>query len=109
MRERIAETGADIVFLQEITEDWAAGLRPLQNDYPFFYMQPRDGNFGIGVYSKVEFESIRHVDSPPLGHPTVILTTRVGEEALTLISSHPTIPLGGKLSAARNRQIASEL
>jgi endonuclease/exonuclease/phosphatase (EEP) superfamily protein YafD len=105
----IASEDPDVIFLQEITDQWVAGLAPLQENYPFSYPQARMGNFGIAVYSKIPFDSVGHVDSPPLNHPTIVTTVTVGREKLTLISSHPTIPLGKSLYSARNQQLDSLL
>ena len=101
----ISEEDPDMVFLQEITEDWVTGTASLLKDYPYFYAEPRADNFGIAAYSRIPFDSVRHVDSPPLGYPTIIATATVGAEELTLISSHPTIPLGKRRYSARNEQI----
>jgi len=97
----------DMIFLQEVTDDWVAGLASLQKNYPFTYAEPRTGNFGIAVYSRIPFDSIKHVDSPPLNYPTIIATATVGSEKLTLISTHPTIPLGKSQFSARNQQLES--
>jgi endonuclease/exonuclease/phosphatase (EEP) superfamily protein YafD len=105
----IAAENPDIVFLQEITDNWVTGLANLQKKYPFSYPQARMGNFGIAVYSKIPFDSVGHVDSPPLNHPTIIATVTIGEKKLTLISSHPTIPLGKRLYSARNQHLDSLL
>jgi len=105
----IAAEDPDMIFLQEVTNDWVIGLEPLQNDYPFSYTEARSGNFGIAVYSKIRFDSVSHVDSPPLGYPTITATATVGKASLTLISSHPTIPMGLRLYSARNQQLDSVL
>jgi len=97
----------DMVFLQEITDDWLIGLRPMLRDYPFVYTASRLGNFGIAVYSRVPFSSVSHVESPPLEYPTIIATVSIGNRDLTLISSHPTIPLGKTSYSARNQQLDS--
>jgi endonuclease/exonuclease/phosphatase (EEP) superfamily protein YafD len=99
----------DIIFLQEVTNDWVVGLVTLQQNYPYSYPQTRMGNFGIAVYSKIPFDTVGHVDSPPLNHPTIIATATVGIHKLTLISSHPTIPMGKRLYSARNLQLDSLL
>lgn len=97
----------DVVFLQEVTDEWLLGTRELLKQYPFTYSEPRLGNFGIAVFSKIPFDSMRHVDSPPLEYPTIIATMTIADDTLTLISSHPTIPLGKRLYAARNEHLAS--
>jgi endonuclease/exonuclease/phosphatase (EEP) superfamily protein YafD len=105
----IAAEDPDLVFLQEITDKWVVGLATLQEKYPFSYPLARMGNFGVAVYSKIPFDSIGHVDSPPLKHPTIVTSVTVGKEKLTLISSHPTIPLGKRMYSARNQQLDSLL
>ena len=101
----VAAEDPDMIFLQEVTDDWVSGLRPLQTDYPYFYTEARSGNFGIAVYSKIRLDSVSHVDSPPLAYPTITATATIGKQNLTLISSHPTIPLGRRLYSARNQQL----
>lgn len=97
----------DVVFLQEFNEQWLEGSKPLLERYPHVYTQPRSGNFGIAVFSKFPFSAISHVDSPPFDHPTLIAELSVQNTDITLISTHPMIPLGGKLASARNEQLDS--
>ena len=103
----VAAEDPDMIFLKEITDDWVSGLRPLLKDYPFIHSVARSGNFGIAVYSRIPFDSVSHVDSPPLGYPTITVRATVGNQRLTLISSHPTIPLGKQLHSARNQHFNS--
>jgi len=105
----VAAEDPDMIFLQEITDHWLLGLEPLVQDYPFTYASARSGNFGIAVYSRIPFDSVSHVDSPPFGYPTITATARIGERDVTLISSHPTIPLGKQMYTARNQQTSSLL
>lgn len=105
--ESVASENPDVIFLQEVTANWVAQTQGLQQDYPYVYAEPRSGNFGIAVYSKIPFDSITHVDSPPLGYPTIIAHLTRGGKPLTLISSHPTIPLGSTLYDARNQHLDS--
>ncbi len=105
--ESVASEDPDVIFLQEVTADWVAEARRLQNDYPYVHAEPRGGNFGIAVYSRFPFDSITHIDSPPLGYPTIVAHMTRGGKPLTLISSHPTIPLSNALYGARNEQLDS--
>lgn len=97
----------DLVFLQEVTPEWLAGTKPLLDEYPYTYSVPSAGNFGIAVLSKIPFAKVEHVDSPPLAHPTLVTTLMMDDEPLTIVSSHPTIPLGRPLYEARNEQLQS--
>ncbi len=97
----------DMIFLQEMTPEWVAGISILLQEYPYSYAEPRHDSFGIAAYSKIPFDSVRHIDSPPLGYPTILATITIDNKQLTIISSHPTIPLGQELHDARNEQLES--
>jgi len=102
--ELINSEQPDIIFLQEITPHWLEALQALQADYPFDYSVPREDNFGIAVWSRLPLSAASHIDSPPLGYPTILASTTIGGVEITFISTHPMIPLGGANFAARNQQ-----
>ena len=97
----------DIIFLQEISTHWLEALQTLRTDFPFSYTAAREDNFGSAMWSRLPLVAAFHVDSPPLGYPTLIATTRMGGTDLTLISTHPVNPLGRDNFAARNLQLDS--
>jgi endonuclease/exonuclease/phosphatase (EEP) superfamily protein YafD len=103
----VGEEQPDIIFLQEFSPAWRDATQSLSNDYPFSYMEPRAGNFGIAMFSRIPLDSVTHIDSPPLGYPTIIATVTVNEVSLTLIDTHPTIPITRSLYDARNAQLDS--
>ncbi len=103
----VAAEDADIVFLQEITPAWEDALQPLRETYPYTYVQARDDYFGIAMLSRVPPDTIRQVDSPPLQYPTIVASLTLDDAALTVISTHPMIPLGQANYAARNEQLRS--
>lgn len=97
----------DVVLLQEVSPEWLMALDALREEFPYSYAEARSGNFGIALFSRVPFTSSSHVDSPPLGYPTVIATLDLGGESLRLVGTHPSIPLGQQLYKDRNEQLAS--
>ncbi len=97
----------DIVFLQEVTPQWRDALTDLHDSYPYGYIEDREGNFGIAMFSRIPLDTVTHVDSPPLQFPTIIATLTVHEAALTLISTHAMNPLGKSNYKARNAQLRS--
>jgi len=97
----------DIVLLQEITPQWLEALEALRQNYPYSYAEAREGNFGIALFSRIPFASASHIDSPPLGLPTIIATLDVQGTMLQLVGTHPMIPTGGQLFSDRNTQLAS--
>jgi len=97
----------DIIFLQEVTEHWRDAIVRLQGDYPYNYVEAREGNFGIAMFSRLTIDSVSHIDSPPLSYPTIVATMTVDGASLTLINTHPMIPLTRPFYEARNHQIQS--
>jgi len=97
----------DIIFLQEFTPAWLDASTQLLEDYPFSYAEARQGNFGIAMFSRLEIESATHINSPPLDYPTIVATANINNQPLTLINTHPTIPLGSTLYHARNEHLDS--
>ena len=103
----IDDEDPDFILLQEVNADWVAGTAGLRVNYPYAYTEPRDGNFGIAAFSKSPLDSISHIDSPPLGYPTIIAKLTVHDEPLTIISTHPNIPVGRYSYTSRNEQLES--
>lgn len=105
--ELIESENPDVIFLQEFSAAWLNATERLQEDYPFSYVEPREGNFGIAMFSRVVLDSVTHVDSPPLNYPTIVATLTINSKLLTIINTHPTIPISGTLYEARNEQLRS--
>jgi endonuclease/exonuclease/phosphatase (EEP) superfamily protein YafD len=97
----------DVVLLQEVSAEWLVALDPLRQNYPYSYAEAREGNFGIALFSRVPFTSVSHIDSRPLGCPTIIATMDVDGAVLHLVGTHPMIPLGKQQYSGRNEQLAS--
>lgn len=103
----VAEEAPDIVFMQEVTDAWVDGTASLRRDYPYFYLEPRAGNFGIAMFSRVPLRDVRHVDSAPFDYPTIVAQLTLDDRNFSIISTHPTIPVNKYLYAARNEQLQS--
>ena len=97
----------DVIFLQEYSRAWRDATQSLLGTYRYNYSEPREDNFGIAVFSRLALDSVTHVDSPPLDYPTIVATVTLNEEPVTLINTHPTIPVTQSLFDARNEQINS--
>lgn len=103
--DAIAAESPDVVFLLEVTDSWLDGTRELEPEYAYRYAQQRGDNFGIAMFSRIPFDAVSHIDSPPFGYPTIVATVTVAGRRVTLISTHPTVPLGKQLFDARNEQL----
>ena len=105
LKRLIDDENPDIIFLQEFNAAWAEDCEALRDDFPFSYTEPRAGNFGIAVYSRLQLVSATHVDAPPFGYPTIFLVATVGGRPVNFVSTHPTIPLGRNHFEARNTHL----
>ncbi len=101
----VSAESPDVVFLLEVTDAWLDGTRELESQYKYRYAEEREGNFGIAVFSRIPFDAVSHIDSPPFGLPTIVAMVTVADRRVTLISTHPTIPLGKHRFDARNEQL----
>ena len=95
----------DLLVLQEVSPAWAESLRRLDADYAHRIVEPRDGNFGIALFSKHPISSGAIVDSEPYGYPTIIATISIRGAELQVVSTHPMIPVSRPYFEGRNRQL----
>lgn len=105
--ELIEAERPDVIFLQEVSKEWRDATLSLHEDYPYNYVEAREGNFGIAMFSRMALDSVTHVESPPLDYPTIVATMTVNGVALTLINTHPNIPMSRSQYEARNIQLRS--
>ena len=101
----IAAEQPDLVFLQEVSPQWEKALAVLHTEYPHRYVEARDDNFGIALLSRLPFASVGHIESAPLGFPTLHGELMFGGRRVNFVSTHPMIPLGALNFAARNEQL----
>lgn len=105
--ELVSEESPDLVVVQEVSAEWAGALEALQSDYPYRIVEPRAGNFGIALLSRIPLVSSSVIESPPLSHPTVVARLSVADQLMTVVTTHPTIPVNRALFDSRNAQLAS--
>lgn len=95
----------DLVVLLEVSPRWADRLPVLGDSFTHAIVEPRDGNFGIAMYSNLPVSSAATVDSSPLGFPTIVASLDVGGKSLQVVGTHPMIPVGVQNYDARNTQL----
>jgi endonuclease/exonuclease/phosphatase (EEP) superfamily protein YafD len=103
--ELIEAEQPDLVILLEVSPRWAQALPVLGNSFAHSIVEPRNGNFGIAMYSKLPVTAAATIDSSPLGFPTIVATLDVGGKSLQVVGTHPMIPIGGQNYDARNVQL----
>lgn len=105
--EFVKEEDPDIIILQELNSKWQRELDKLNELYPIQKMIPRSDNFGIGVISRVPLEQIEEIDLSTVGVPSLYLRTRLVEQEISILATHPLPPVGSRYFEARNEQFDS--
>ena len=94
----IREANPDIVVLEEISSRWIAQLEPELRGWPHVCREPREDNFGIGLFSKLPLASSRIIQVGDAGVPTIVAEVDSGKGRLTVVATHP-LPPGGRTYA----------
>ncbi len=100
----IEEEALDVIFFQELTYQWALELDELTKEYPYHYMLPRNGSFGIGVFSKYEFKNLEIIDFVTSSFPSLVMELETESGSISVINTHPPPPMGTELHRIRNIQ-----
>ena len=98
IKAAILRGDADVVALQELTPEIAAGLRrDLRGRYPYMDLRPASEatrTDGIGLLSRLPFADARYDEA--YGGQRV--TVRVGQQEVALINLHLNLPFGERAS-----------
>jgi endonuclease/exonuclease/phosphatase (EEP) superfamily protein YafD len=105
VRRLIRSTDPDIIAIIEATEGWMKGLSPLAEKYPHVVSRPREGNFGIALFSRIPLKESEIIQIGNAGLPSIFARIQVEDNDLTVIVTHPLPPTRASTSRHRNRQL----
>lgn len=94
----------DVVFFQELNSKWKNELEAMEAEFILQEMFPREDNFGIGVFSKINESYVQEVDFSAVNIPSLVLTVLHNGRELKIINTHPLPPVGNSYFRARNDQ-----
>ena len=90
---------------QEYTQAWARALSPSLSNYRYRIEHPREGPFGIALYSKLPFADEHSDDNAKIARSYVDRRLLEGDGELRVIGIHPPPPISNELYSERNRQL----
>ena len=105
VRAVISAANPDILVLEEISSRWMSDLAWLTNSYPHSLAQPREDNFGIGLFSKFPLAEGEVVYIGDAEVPSILATVSTAQTNLRVIATHPLPPGGRDYSRWRNQQL----
>lgn len=105
VREVISAADPDILVLEEISSRWMSDLVCLKDSHPYSLVQPREDNFGIGIFSKLPISEGEVINIGDAGVPSIIAILNSDHAKLSVIATHPLPPGGRDYSRRRNEQL----
>lgn len=99
----ILKKNPHLVVLQEVTQAWEKELSKLSEKYPYKVVVSREDNFGIAVYSSVEFKYHKTYLSSA-GLESILVELAVEDENISVLTTHPLPPIGLDYWNSRNVQ-----
>jgi endonuclease/exonuclease/phosphatase (EEP) superfamily protein YafD len=105
VRNAVQEADPDILVLAEISTRWVRDMSWLGASHPHASIEPRDDNFGIGLFSKLPLAEDAIVYIGDANVPSIIATIETGHGAIRIVATHPLPPGGAKYSRMRNDQL----
>lgn len=107
IESELMKSGADVVAVLELSTDFHAYLQNnFVDSYPHFRIDPQNsGNFGIGLYSKIPFETARIDYFNDERISSVVAEFNVNNQPVTVIATHTLPPMGPGSFAHRNKHL----
>lgn len=106
VREVIEAADPDILVLEEISSQWLSELAGLTTSHPHSLTEPREDNFGIGLFSKLPLVEGEVVYIGNAEVPSIQATLRTADTDLYVFATHPLPPIGRDYSRWRNEQLS---
>jgi endonuclease/exonuclease/phosphatase (EEP) superfamily protein YafD len=108
--EIIREENPDLLIAQELTPYADKELAELDTEFPYRYELPADGAYGIGVWSRLAFESVKPLALARL--PAIQARVISPSGTFTLLGVHLSAPTSPRRAESRNielRELASRI
>ena len=105
VREYLAQSEADVIFVMETNEQWVEALVPLEAQFPYVVKAPRGDNFGMALYSRhpIASHDLHFVEGSRV--PCVHAVIELGDRQVEVIGGHPVPPVGPLRAAWRNHYL----
>ena len=101
--QEIKAQNPDLLLLLEINETWVQKLGSLKANYPYSIIEPREDNFGIGLFSKKPFKHslFEYFEKVPSVYAQMELDSMV----LNVVATHTLPPISQEWSFRRNQHL----
>jgi endonuclease/exonuclease/phosphatase (EEP) superfamily protein YafD len=107
--EFILQQDPDLILLQETNGEWVQELdQALSEKWPISKTVPRSDNFGIAMYSKIQWDSCEIVQFTTLmSTPSLVAKFKLADgRQMEVINTHPLPPINSSYWNSRNAHFA---
>jgi endonuclease/exonuclease/phosphatase (EEP) superfamily protein YafD len=104
--DAVEQSNADIVVLQEVTDEWSEHIKELSTKFPYFAIEPRQGGAGLAMFSRYPFADLERLKLDDTDHLAMLGRVKINDGLLTVLSMHPTTPITPTKFKNRNRQFS---
>lgn len=105
VKQAILELQPDLLVLEEISARWVDDLDWLGETHPHSAIEPREDNFGIGLFSRYPIIARETVYVGDALVPTLVARVESPLGRLGIVATHPLPPGGAAYSDGRNDQL----
>lgn len=95
----------DVVGLVEIRTSFLAKLDKATAGYPYRFEAPKEGFWGLSLYSKLPLSDARVMHFDDDVPPAIVATVDYGDGQAEVILAHPFPPMTADFAERRNRQL----
>jgi endonuclease/exonuclease/phosphatase (EEP) superfamily protein YafD len=102
--ESVRAANADIIVLQELTENWWNQVQVLNADYPYRQAVPKPGGSGMAVLSRYPFQDVETLMLDSSTHIALRASVNIAGTPVSILSLHPPTPARTDKFLNRNQQ-----
>ncbi|WP_163831411.1 endonuclease/exonuclease/phosphatase family protein [Spartinivicinus ruber] len=96
----------DVVAVEEFTPAWAEAFKQLHSLYPYHLEEPRNGGFGIALFSRYPIENFQTLYFGPDKLPSISGMLNWNQKKVQLVATHPLPPISRTKAISRDLQLA---
>ena len=102
--EQVLTENPDVVLLQEVDALWMTQLDQLRAKYPYQIEVPRNDNFGMALFSKIQISDYEIHRLSDFELPNIEAKLNMDGIEFRMIATHPPPPINQSYFDARNSQ-----
>jgi endonuclease/exonuclease/phosphatase (EEP) superfamily protein YafD len=104
LSQAVLEAHADIVILEELTNEWEKQTEGLLSQFPFHKVAPRPGGSGMALFSRYPVEEVRVLNLDSSTHIAILGKVNIDGTMVSILALHPPTPVRTDKFRNRNRQ-----